>query len=256
MSKREKTAWVLVILSWLIVGSYFFVERGRAHERAIENERLKTEKESLDKVVAQLKEDNAKLTLTTSELNDNLSDANSVIAELKKRPEPRPVEVVRWRELPVDCQLCMENNSLPVEVVDDNEWVRTHVRDAFHPEDGASIEFLENFDRDVLAPAKEQVKKCESTLDECQGLLGEATAPRPEVPESPVSFVSHHGFFVGTGYIGDDNLGIGVNYEGRFIRLGSRDGINVELGINVGGFTPYDGRDVDIYGLAGGEIKW
>lgn len=261
MKKREMIAWGLVVLLAAIFASYYYVGKGKAEVRAQEVAKLRTEKESLDRRVDEIKKQNEKLTLNVADLNDWLKDADSVIAELKARPEPRPVEVVRWKRLPADCQSCMRNNSLPVTVVDDKAWVETQVRDAFHPEDGASIKLLPAFDRDILAPARKALKDCEDTLGDCQGLLDEATKPPEVKPEPPISFDSSHGVFVGAGYIGrdqdgKDNLGVGLNYSGRFIRLGSRDGLNVELGINVGGVTPFDGRNIEVYGLGGGEIKW
>lgn len=256
MEKREKIAWGLAILSWMVVGSYYYAEKGNAEVRERELFELRTEKEKLSDDIEDLKAENDSLALAVGDLNDSLADADSVIADLRARPEPRPVEVVRWRTLTADCLTCMENNELPVSVVDDNRWVMTHVRDAFHPEDGASVSFLPAFDRDILAPARRQIKKCEGLLDDCNKLLDEATSPGRDKPESPLSFDSEHGVFLGAGYIGDDNLGLGLNYSGRFVRFGSPDGLNANLGINAGGFSPFDGRDIEIFGLAGGEIKW
>ncbi len=254
MERREKIAWALALLSWAIVGSYFYVEKDRAQARETELSELRTEKERLADDIEDLKAENDSLALAVDRLNESVANSEEVIAELRSRPEPRPV--VKWRTLPPDCRKCMEANELPVKVTDDREWVETYVRDAFHPEDGASVTFLPAFDREVLAPARTQLDKCEGLLDDCNKLLDQATRPGGGEPESPISFDSEHGVFLGAGYIGDENLGLGLNYSGRFIRFGSRDGLNAQVGINVGGFSPFDGREVDFYGLAGGEIKW
>ncbi len=254
MQRREKIAWAIAVLAIAIMISYFYVEKGRADARDKTLAELRTEKENLDAQIEELKKENEKLLLDIDLLNKFRESDAEVIADLQARQTPR--EVTRWRYLPPDCKKCMEENELPVTVTDDKEWVETHVRDAFHPEDGASIKFLPAFDRDVLAPARDQIKKCEGLLDDCQDLTDRATDPRGGDPEKPFSFESEHGVFVGTGYIGDNNLGVGLNYEGRFIRLGSRDGLNAQLGVNVGGMSPFDGRDFDVYGLVGGEVKW
>lgn len=254
MKNREKIAWGLAVLSIAIMISYFVVAKGKyvIHQQTVNNLRL--QKVALDKDIESLKEKNGALVITLKKLNESLQDADSVIAELKARPEP--ISIVRWKRIPADCKTCMENNSLPITVIDDKKWIETKVKDAFQPEKGASVKFLPNFDKDILAPVRKQVKDCEGSLETCSALLNEALYPGPIDPEKPYSFVMENGVYLGAGYIGNENMGYNVHYSGRFVRIGSRDGLNANLGINAGGFSPLDGRDIEVYGVFGAEIKW
>ena len=256
MGNREKIAWGLAVLSVVIMAGYYFATKAAAEKTRNRYEEqiagLIEVKASLELKAERLAEQVEGFKRENRDLNEDLNRKVAVIADLKANPgDPVYIKVDS-----TDCQKCFADHSLPVTVTDDKGWIETEVRDAFRPRKGATITFLPAFFDEYIEPREQALDDCSDSLATCRAALDRRIDPPDPDPDPFFSLNVSHSVFVGTGYIPSGDIGLAGYYSGRFARLGSRDSIHVQMGVDAGAFVRFDGTMVQPFIIAGGQIEW
>ena len=151
----------------------------------------------------QLAEKNYKLAM------NKLNEKNEIIANLNKRLEKKPKLVVK--EIPADCQKCLKNYKMPVEVKDKKGWWIYKSPDIFT--NPGELILTQKFQEDVINPYKTALKECQNSLK--------------NKIKSPIKFINEVDIYLGYGFSG---------YQGQvFYQPLEFGGQNFSIGLAVWG---------------------
>jgi hypothetical protein len=241
MTKREKILIVVVVLSWLIIGGYYYTVKGDWDAAQEENKELRDNLKDLEEKKVLLDEQIETLRYNKNVLLEEKKKADDIIVDLRKRK--RPIHITKDMSDP--CKTCASNNKISVKVEDNQHLVRMTVHDVFQPEEGGELEFLPEFDRQILQPYEKALDNCSGKLEECLTNLDRATDNRVgSEPEKPISFIKQTSVAVGAGLIPTGDLGYTGRFSYRAIRLGHSKSFNLTAGPDVSGNANFDGTNI------------
>jgi len=241
MTKKEKVLLVVLAISWLIIGGYYYTVKGDWNAAKAENKELRENLKDLEKKKVLLDEQVETLRHNKNILLEEKKKADEIIVDLRKRKKPIKIT----RDMSDPCKECARNNEISVTVEDNQHLVRMKVRDVFQPEEGGELEFLPEFDRQILQPYEQALDKCSGDLGECLANLDRSTSGTVgSEPEKPISFIKQTSVAVGAGLIPTGALGYTGRFSYRAIRLGHSKNFNVTAGPDISGNAQFDGSNL------------